>query len=296
MKFLNPVLSVVLILPATVFADDNDEWLGLNENRYRLQLNYGLDSDDESVWGMGFAIPMPAYSELFVSWSNYEVVNQGLLNDPNAAEDQQLSDYNFSWHSDPYASWSVEIGHRYRGKSGAVEVTQNQFGLYHAIANWRIGTYYYDGEVTGYRREQIIQRFNIADSASLDREGYGIELSRTGAEWAWQLKYEQLDYSRDLSNVLNSRLFLLNFNDAVLSQVLLLTNWNVAFNLEKQFEHFSLNASVEQYEEVVDEREATLYSTGASFPLSRNIDLGLDYFYFSQDANQFVNLNLVMAW
>lgn len=296
MKVSNLLMSALLVFPGWVSAEMNDDWLGLDEKRYSLHVNYGVDTEDESVLGLGFGMPMPAYSELFVTWSNYDVSNNSLISSPNEENKQQLKDYSFTWSSDPYAPWGVELAHRYRGKSAAVEVTQNQFGLYHTFADWRAGLHYFDGSVTGFRREQIVERFNIADSASVDREGYGLSLNNFGREWRWQLEFQDFDYSRDLSNVLNSRLFLLNFNDAVLSQVLLLTNWNMAFNLEKQFEGFSVNAGVEHYEEVVEKRKDTLFSSGVVYAVNSDVDLGFDYFYFSEDATSFVSLGLVLGW
>lgn len=283
------LITAILCLPQCLHAaTGEDEWLGLDETRYRLHINYGFDSEEESISGVALQAPAPAYSELFFSWSSYDVTTE--------EGEQALRNYGVAWTSDPYAEWGLELAYSFQGKTDAVEVTQNKIGIFHTLENWQMGAQVFSGEVRGYRREEIAQRFNIPESASIDRDGYGLSLSRVGSSWAWQLDFNDFNYSRDLSNALHSRLFLLNFNDAVLSQVLLLTNWNASLQVQKELGRFALNAGVERYQEVVERREDTLFSSGLIYTLSQDVDVAMDYFYFSEDAQNLVNFTLTLNW
>lgn len=288
MKLIAIMIAGLLVWPLLSHSANDEYWLGLEETRYSLHINYGFDSEQESISGVALQTPALAYSELLFSYFSYDV----------STEDGQqvLENYGIAWTSDPYAAWALELAYSFQGKSDAVEVTENKLGVYHSLENWQMGAQLFLGEVRGYRRENIVERFNIPDSASIDREGYGFSLSRIGAGWTWQLDFNDFNYSRDLSNVLHSRLFLLNFNDAVISQVLLLTNWSASLQVQKELGVFALNAGVERYEEVVERREDTMFSAGLLYALSQDVDFAIDYFYFSEDTQDLVNFTLTLNW
>jgi hypothetical protein len=153
-----------------------------------------------------------------------------------------------------------------------------------------------DGVVKGYRREVILERFDIPDSASVDRQGLAFRLDYSGNSWTSAFEYQEFDYSRDLSNALNSRLFLLSFNDAVISQVLLLTNWNAGVQAQKQFASFSVRGGLEYFEEVVGQRQNSLYSLGLVLPLGDTVAVAADYFTYAEQANDIVALELQLSW
>lgn len=265
-----------------------DEWLGLKEQRYSLALHYGYDSENDDQWGLGLKLPGFNYSEFYFDYAN---VKAGT--DQNT---QTLNDYALSWSSDPFAEWAINVGYRYKGKPDAVEVRQYNFGLFHIRHEWIAGIKFYDGDVRGYTREFVADRFNIPDSASIDRSGFGFELGRLGRQWALNLTLDAYDYSRDLSNALNSRLFLLTFNDAVISQTLLLTNWNIAALYNYRYERVSINLGTEYFENVVDSARETLVSAGFRYAVSGNVDLVTDYFVLVEEGTRQLNISVAINW
>ena len=129
-------LCCCTLIACVEFASAGElQWLGFDEQKYRLGMNYGYAGADETVLGLTFSAPTPAYSSLNLAWANYEVSDGENL--------QKLKDYTVAWESDSLRAWSLALQYGFKGKSDAVEVTQYHLALFKnnlgSKQNWRIG-------------------------------------------------------------------------------------------------------------------------------------------------------------
>ncbi len=277
-----------LFISLSSFSLDEDEWLGLQESKYKLGLAYNFYSDNEDAWNIWLSTPFLSYSELDFDYGEWNTISR--------EGDVTLSYQSIRWRSDPYASWNVELGYLFKGKRQVYEVEQAQIGIFRSSQSWLGGIRFYSGDATGFVRERIRERFSRIDSSTVDVDGVGMVLQKAYRTWAWQLQFDSYNYNRDLNAALSSPLFMFLLNDVVLNEVFVLTNWNFRVGVQKQFNRFSTNAEFEQYESVVENREENIYKIGVNIPLGQTVDFLANYSFLEKESTDQLNLALQFNW